>query len=196
MKTDCTIELERIVKEFSLEALNMPEENILVSSTETSRPGLHLAGYYEFFDKKRIQILGMNEIGFLKSIDEDKRIKCIDEFFAKKPVAVIIARNLADDNIYSEKVERNTSATGTDQSRKSSIALSLSAFKNRLDVEMPTCIIAPYTRSERSVSVSPRISTVTRSPGRTWPSKISSERRSSIKRRMVRFKGRAPYSSL
>ena len=106
MKTDCTIELERIVKEFSLEALNMPEENILVSSTETSRPGLHLAGYYEFFDKKRIQILGMNEIGFLKSIDEDKRIKCIDEFFAKKPVAVIIARNLADDNIYSEKAKK------------------------------------------------------------------------------------------
>ena len=102
MKTDCKIELSRIVKEFSLEVLNMPEGDVLVSSTETSRPGLHLAGYYEYFDAKRIQILGMNEIGFLRGFDEDKKKKMVDEFFAKKPAAVIIARNLADDIIYSE----------------------------------------------------------------------------------------------
>ena len=75
MKTDCKIELSRIVKEFSLEVLNMPEGDVLVSSTETSRPGLHLAGYYEYFDAKRIQILGMNEIGFLRGFDENKKKK-------------------------------------------------------------------------------------------------------------------------
>ena len=106
MKTDCTIELLRIVKEFSLEVLNMPEGDVLVSSTETSRPGLHLAGYYEYFDAKRIQILGMNEIGFLRGFDEDKKKKMVDEFFAKKPAAVIIARNLADDIIYSETAKK------------------------------------------------------------------------------------------
>lgn len=106
MKTDCKIELSRIVKEFSLEVLNMPEGDVLVSSTETSRPGLHLAGYYEYFDAKRIQILGMNEIGFLRGFDEDKKKKMVDEFFAKKPAAVIIARNLADDIIYSETAKK------------------------------------------------------------------------------------------
>lgn len=106
MKTDCKIELSRIVKEFSLEILNMPEGDVLVSSTETSRPGLHLAGYYEYFDAKRIQILGMNEIGFLRGFDEDKKKKMVDEFFAKKPAAVIIARNLADDIIYSETAKK------------------------------------------------------------------------------------------
>ncbi len=105
MKTDCTIELSRIVKEFSLDVLNMPND-ILVSSTETIRPGLHLAGYYEYFDPKRIQILGMNEIGFLQSFDTEERNKRIDEFFAKKPVAVIIARNLAEDSIYSETAKK------------------------------------------------------------------------------------------
>lgn len=105
MKTDCTIELSRIVKEFSLDVLNMPND-ILVSSTETIRPGLHLAGYYEYFDPKRIQILGMNEIGFLQSFGVDERNKRIDEFFAKKPVAVIIARNLAEDSIYSEMAKK------------------------------------------------------------------------------------------
>lgn len=106
MKTDCTIELSRIVKEFSLEVLNMPQDEVLVSSTETNRPGLHLAGYYEYFDPKRIQILGMNEIGFLKSFSTEKRDKCIGDFFARKPATVIIARNLADDNIYSEMAKK------------------------------------------------------------------------------------------
>ena len=53
MKTDCTIELSRIVKEFSLEVLNMPENEVLISSTETNRPGLQLAGYYEYLKGSR-----------------------------------------------------------------------------------------------------------------------------------------------
>ena len=83
MKTDCTIELSRIIKEFSLEVLNMPEGDVLVSSTETSRPGLHLAGYYEYFDAKRIQILGMNEIGFCVALTKIKRKKWSMNFLQK-----------------------------------------------------------------------------------------------------------------
>ncbi len=109
MKTDYSISISRIIKEFSLEILNMPEsaDEILISSTETNRPGLHLAGYYEFFDPKRIQILGMNEIGFLQRFTKEKRYQCIDEFFAKKPAAVVIARNLADDDIFAELAQKH-----------------------------------------------------------------------------------------
>ena len=104
MKTDFTIALSRIIKEFSLDVLNMPEDadNILISTAETNRPGLHLAGYYEYFDAKRIQILGMNEIGFLHRFTNEKLRQRVSEFFAKKPAAVIIARNLADDDVYRE----------------------------------------------------------------------------------------------
>ncbi len=104
MKTDYTIALSLIIKEFSLDVLNMPEDadDILISSAETNRPGLHLAGYYEYFDAKRIQILGMNEIGFLQRFTKEKLHQRVGEFFAKKPAAVIIARNLADDEVYTE----------------------------------------------------------------------------------------------
>ncbi len=109
MKTDCTIELSRIIKEFSLDVLNMPETEgeITVSSAEINRPGLQLAGYYEYFDAKRIQILGMSEIGFLQHFATEKRNIRLDEFFAKKPVAVIIARNLADDDIYKQMAQKH-----------------------------------------------------------------------------------------
>lgn len=104
MKTDCTIELSRIINEFSLEVLNMPEsaENIMISTAEINRPGLQLAGYYEYFDAKRIQILGMNEIGFLHHFTREKLEKRVSEFFAKKPATVVIARNLAEDKVFTE----------------------------------------------------------------------------------------------
>ena len=130
MKTDCTIELSRIIKEFSLEVLNMPEGDVLVSSTETSRPGLHLAGYFEYFDAKRIQILGMNEIGFLRGFDEDKKKKMVDEFFAKKPVAVIIARNLADDNIYADMAKKHGVPLLVSRDSTSDFEAALIAFLN------------------------------------------------------------------
>lgn len=107
MKTDFTIPLSRIIKEFSLEVLNMPcaADDIMISTAEINRPGLHLAGYYEFFDEKRIQILGMNEIGFLKRFTREKLDQRVGEFFAKKPAAVVIARNLADDEVFTEKAQ-------------------------------------------------------------------------------------------
>ena len=57
MRTNYTISLSEIISEFSLETLNMPSdpEKIQITTTEVNRPGLHMAGYFEFFDEKRIQ---------------------------------------------------------------------------------------------------------------------------------------------
>lgn len=107
MKTDFAIELSRIIKEFSLQILNMPQDpnEIKVSSAEINRPGLQLAGYYEYFDPKRIQILGMSEIGFLRHFTDEKLHQRVGELFEKKPVAVIIARNLVVDGVYKEMAD-------------------------------------------------------------------------------------------
>ena len=107
MKTDFTLPLKRIVDEFSLEPLYLPDniDEILVSTTEINRPGLHLAGYFEYFDGPRIQILGISEISFLKRFTEVKARERIREFFAKKPVAVVIARNLEVAPYYTEIAE-------------------------------------------------------------------------------------------
>ena len=104
MKTDFTISLDRIIKEFSLETIYLPEnaENILVSSTETNRPGLQMAGYYEYFDDRRIQILGISEVSFLKRFTYEKAKSRMDDFFSQKPVAVIVARGLEVEDYYAE----------------------------------------------------------------------------------------------
>lgn len=107
MKTDFTISLSRIVKEFSLEILNMPTdpESIMISTAEINRPGLQFAGYYEYFDPNRIQILGMSEIGFLNRFTEEKLNERVGEFFAKKPTAVVIARGLSENDVYKKMAQ-------------------------------------------------------------------------------------------
>ena len=102
MKTNFTVPLERIIKEFSLEVLNMPDDpsKIPVSTPEVNRPGLQMAGYFEFFAPERIQIIGKSEESFLLRFTGEKAEERLREFFKRKPTAVVIARNLDVGDVY------------------------------------------------------------------------------------------------
>ena len=108
MKTEYTVSLKKIIDEHQLEVLYMPSdaEKILIATPEINRPGLHIAGYYEFYDARRIQILGKNEISYLERFTDEKAKERIDEFFSKKPIAVIVARNLKLSKYYLESAEK------------------------------------------------------------------------------------------
>ena len=107
MRTNFTIGLSKIISEFSLEVLNMPQtdEEILISSSEVNRPGLQMAGYFEFFDDTRIQIIGKSEESFLRRFTEEKAEQRLRELFSRKPVAVVICRNLEVSEIYRKIAE-------------------------------------------------------------------------------------------
>ena len=96
MKTPYSVTLSRIIKDFLLETVYAPDniEEILVSSTEVNRPGLELSGFYKYYDKNRLQIIGKNEESYLDSFKGDEYIRRLEEYFSHEPVAVIIARNL------------------------------------------------------------------------------------------------------
>lgn len=96
MPSKFTVSLKKIIDEFSLESLNLSQnaEDILISSSEVNRPGLHMAGYFEYFDASRIQIIGKSEEGYLKDFDGNVASNRLEEFFSRKPVAVIICRGL------------------------------------------------------------------------------------------------------
>ncbi len=132
MKTEYNIPLLKIVDEFSLEKIYVPEdiEERLVSSTEINRPGLQLSGYFEFFDVNRIQIFGISEISFIKSFSPEKARESLNAYFAKKPAAVVICRNLQIDDYYSEVAKKyNVPLLRTDGTT-SEFAASLIAFLN------------------------------------------------------------------
>lgn len=100
MATEYTVELARIIKEFSLETLFVPTdpETILIKNNDVNRPGLQFGGYYQYYDNTRIQIVGKAEEGYIKSFDKEKYAELVDTFFASRPAAVIITRSLDFDS--------------------------------------------------------------------------------------------------
>lgn len=109
MRTNYTVPLKRIIDEFSLEVMFLPEggQDAVISTTEINRPGLQMAGYYEYYDEKRIQLFGLSEISFLKRFTEEKARERLHEFFQRKPAAVIIARNLAVSDYFIDTAREN-----------------------------------------------------------------------------------------
>ena len=89
-----SVSLKRVIKEFSLEEVFVPEniDEISVSSADLNRPGLQLSGFYDYFDNERIQIIGKNEDSFLETfIDRQTRI---ERLLSRKPPAVVVTRGL------------------------------------------------------------------------------------------------------
>ncbi|MDP0490456.1 MAG: HPr(Ser) kinase/phosphatase [Verrucomicrobiota bacterium JB023] len=58
-----------------------------------NRPGLALAGFFTYFAKKRIQVLGNSEISYLKKLDDKTRAKRFEALCEQEPPCLVIARS-------------------------------------------------------------------------------------------------------
>lgn len=96
MNTKYSVSLEKIINNNGYEVLYTPKAvaDIYISSKDIMRPGLILAGYEDYFDPARIQLLGFTEIGYLNSLSVSQREQCLEKYLSTKPAALIITRNL------------------------------------------------------------------------------------------------------
>lgn len=88
--------LQKIIDEFHLSIVFMPENggNKLIVSNDTNRPGLQLSGFYEYFDNKRIQVMGNSEYAYLNGLDPETRRRRLNDLFSYHFPALIITRGL------------------------------------------------------------------------------------------------------
>ena len=92
-----TVPLSKLIGKLNIGVVYMPEESgeILISSADINRPGLQLVGFFEYFDNKRIQLMGKSEMTFLSQQSPEVQEQALEKFFAATPVAVIISRNFS-----------------------------------------------------------------------------------------------------
>ena len=88
--------LRAIVDKFSLEVIYEPEDinERYISRSDTSRPGLPLAGFYKDFENQRIQIIGNMEHSYLSSLPLEQRKSSLEAFFSHNVVMVIVTSSL------------------------------------------------------------------------------------------------------
>ncbi len=90
------IYLEKIIEKLGFETLYMPKggEKIKVFSNDVNRPGLLLAGFSDYFDHHRMQIMGNAEFSFLEGKTPEQRDEILNRLFEFRFPALIITRDL------------------------------------------------------------------------------------------------------
>ena len=90
------VKLSSIVEEYNLKPIVTPDGcgDTEITVADVNRPSLQLAGFFEYFDPARIQIIGMVEYTYLKSLSDNERYSAIERLFKEPVPAVIITRNM------------------------------------------------------------------------------------------------------
>ena len=72
----------QFIKDLNFRYIYKPEVDTYINSGDINRIGLQLAGFFDNFDYKRVQILGNTEYLYSKSLSKEDRTKTIDRLFS------------------------------------------------------------------------------------------------------------------
>ena len=108
MSEHYTVSLQKIIDAHGLETIYLPKDanDILIDTNEVNRPGIVLTGYTDYFDPRRIQILGWTEFGFLQNMSREKQIEVVSEWLSLKPAAAVITRGLETPGYFEKLFEQ------------------------------------------------------------------------------------------
>lgn len=96
MESRYSVQLGKIISELSLEVLYSPEgyESIQIKTEDVNRPGLQLAGFFDYFVPQRIQLIGLVETTYLTNLSLEERRVSFEKLFSHEIPALIIAHGL------------------------------------------------------------------------------------------------------
>ena len=89
------LNIDQFVEDLSLSVLFKGNvEDILIDTSDLNRPGLQMAGFFEYFAVNRIQLFGMVEMTYLQNLDTQLKRERLEKYFASRMPCVLIGRNL------------------------------------------------------------------------------------------------------
>ena len=91
-----TTTLGQILAEHKMEVIYAPDgyESIQVLDDDVNRPGLQLAGYFDYFNPEKIQIMGRIEWTFMENYTPERRLASFEKLFERKIPCMIFSRGL------------------------------------------------------------------------------------------------------
>lgn len=88
--------LKKMVETFGMEILHRGSDfdSAVITISDVNRPALQLVGFYDYFDDKRLQILGRGEMRYLDRMTEAERLRVFNKLMSYPFPALIVARNM------------------------------------------------------------------------------------------------------
>ena len=84
-----------LIDEFNLELISGEEGiNRPITVSDLSRPGLEIAGYFDYYPADRIQILGMTELTFFSRLTPEERLSRMESLCSDITPCIIVTRGI------------------------------------------------------------------------------------------------------
>lgn len=104
------VKLEDLVGNMGLQPVYYPDNiQSRIYTPEIVRPGLQMAGYFDWFSFERVQIMGKTEMFYIRTLEEEVKKQRLDRFFSYPIPALVVANEMdVDDTIifYAKKYKR------------------------------------------------------------------------------------------
>ena len=116
-----SVSLSSVAREQGLAVLHAAKDfnSVRVRTADVNRPALQLAGFYDYFDPKRLQLIGRVESTYLMSLPEGERREALERFMRFDLCAIILCHGI--DEIpelmeFAVKYDRTIMSTSEDTS--------------------------------------------------------------------------------
>ena len=96
MEDNYKVSFAKVIDKFGLEVIYLPDlpEKIMISCTRVNRLGLQMVGFYDHYEKERLQIVGKVENLFISQLAKEERDRRLEDFFRSSPVGVIVTSSI------------------------------------------------------------------------------------------------------
>ena len=116
VREEYSVSLKSIVEEQGLSVLHAAKDfdTARVYTADVNRPALQLAGFYDYFDPKRLQLIGRVESTYLQTLGDEARLAALERFMRFDIAALILCHDtqpIRECVELAEKYDRNLLCT-------------------------------------------------------------------------------------
>ncbi|MDR4433153.1 HPr(Ser) kinase/phosphatase [Bacillus tequilensis] len=84
-----------VMDQFNLELISGEEGvNRPITMSDLSRPGIEIAGYFTYYPRERVQLLGKTELSFFEQLPEEDKRQRMDSLCTDVTPAIILSRDM------------------------------------------------------------------------------------------------------
>lgn len=133
------VSVSKIVERMKLHVFN-PEVNLKkkrITLSDVNRPALQLTGYFEHFEKNRVQIIGTVEYTYLQHLEQEKKHRIYGEFLSFDIPCVIFCREFQpEEDFLKQAAEHGIPVLGSEDATSTFMA----ELIYNLNEELAPCI--------------------------------------------------------
>lgn len=85
--------------------------NKKINVGDVNRPGLSLAGFFDYFAYERIQVFGLGETAFISQLSDDEKNSVYEKFFSYDVLCCVFTNDMQPDNLFKQYADNRNIPT-------------------------------------------------------------------------------------